>query len=76
MKAGRTGDVPRELQNIHADSTGLEREQGYRYPHDYPGHWVRQQYLPDALKDVTYYRYGDNKTEQAARAYWEKLKGQ
>ena len=76
VKAGRTGDVPRELQNIHADSTGLEREQGYRYPHDYPGHWVRQQYLPDALKDVTYYRYGDNKTEQAARAYWEKLKGQ
>ena len=75
VKAGRTGDVPRELQNIHADSTGLEREQGYRYPHDYPGHWVRQQYLPDVLKDVTYYRYGDNKTEQAARAYWEKLKG-
>ena len=75
VKAGRTGDGPRELQNIHADSTGLEREQGYRYPHDYPGHWVRQQYLPDVLKDVTYYRYGDNKTEQAARAYWEKLKG-
>ncbi len=76
VKAGRTGDVPRELQNVHADSTGMEREQGYRYPHSYPGHWVRQQYLPDALKTVKYYHYGDNKTEQAARAYWEKIKGQ
>ena len=75
VKAGRTGDVPRELQNVHADSTGMEREQGYRYPHSYPGHWVRQQYLPDALKSVKYYRYGDNKTEQAAKVYWEKIKG-
>ena len=75
VKAGRTGDVPRELQNVHADSTGMEREQGYRYPHSYPGHWVRQQYLPDALRSARYYRYGDNKTEQAARAYWEKIKG-
>ena len=75
VKAGRTGDVPRELQNVHADSTGMEREQGYRYPHSYPGHWVRQQYLPDPLKDMKYYHYGDIKTEQAARAYWEKIKG-
>ena len=75
VKAGRTGDVPRELQNVHADSTGMERQQGYRYPHSYPGHWVRQQYLPDPLKDVKYYHYGDNKTEQAAKVYWEKIKG-
>ena len=75
VKAGRTGDVPRELQNVHADSTGMEREQGYLYPHSYPGHWVRQQYLPDALKKAKYYHYGDNKTEQAAKAYWEKIKG-
>lgn len=46
------------------------------YPHNFTGHWVRQQYLPDALKDVVYYQYGDNKTEQAARTYWEKIKGQ
>ena len=75
VKAGRTGSVPRELQNVHADGAGFEREQGYKYPHDYPGHWVRQQYLPDALRGVKYYEYGDNKTEQAARAYWEKIKG-
>ena len=39
-------------------------------------HWVKQQYLPDALKDVKYYTYGDNRTEQAARAYWAKIKGE
>lgn len=75
VRAGRTGDVPRELQNVHADSAGMEREQGYLYPHSFPGHWVEQQYLPDALKGVRYYEWGDNKTEQAARAYWEKIKG-
>lgn len=74
VKAGRTGDIPRELQNVHADSAGLEREQGYLYPHDFPGHWVRQQYLPDELKNRKYYQYGDNKTEQAARRYWEEIK--
>ena len=76
VKAGRTGSVPRELQNVHADGTGFEREQGYKYPHDYPGHWVRQQYLPDALRGVKYYEYGDNKTEQAAKAYWERIKNE
>ena len=75
VKKGRTGSVPRELQNVHADTTGQEREQGYLYPHDFPGHWVRQQYLPDELAGASYYQYGDNKTEQAAKAYWEKLKG-
>ena len=74
VKAGITGAVPRELQNVHADGTGFEREQGYLYPHSYPGHWVRQQYLPDELKDRKYYEYGDNKTEQAAKRYWEEIK--
>lgn len=74
VKAGRVGNIPRELQNVHADSAGLEREQGYLYPHDFPGHWVRQQYLPDELKNRKYYQYGDNKTEQAARRYWDEIK--
>ncbi len=47
---------------------------GYKYPHEYPNRWVEQQYLPDDIKDRRYYEYGDNKTEQAARAYWEKIK--
>ncbi len=76
VAAGKTGPFPRELQNVHADGKGFEREQGYKYPHSFPGHWVKQQYLPDALKGARYYEYGDNKTEQAARAYWEKIKGE
>ena len=75
VKAGRIGSVPRELQNVHADGTGFEREQGYLYPHDYPNHWVRQQYLPDELKSRRFYEYGDNKTEQAAKKYWDSIKG-
>ena len=76
VRAGKTGDIPRHLQNVHADSAGLEREQGYLYPHDFPGRWVKQQYLPDEIKDRVYYHYGESKTEQAAKAYWEKLKGE
>ena len=74
VRTGRSGDIPRQLQNVHADGTGFEREQGYLYPHAYPGHWVAQQYLPDALVGTTYYHYGDNKTEQAARMYWDNIK--
>ena len=74
VRAGRTGDYPRHLQNVHADGAGFEREQGYLYPHNYPNHWVEQQYLPDAIKDHVYYEYGPNKTEQAAKAYWDKIK--
>ena len=76
VRAGKTGDIPRHLQNVHADSSGMEREQGYLYPHDFPNRWVKQQYLPDEIKDRVYYRYGENKTEQAAKAYWEKIKGE
>ena len=75
VRRGKTGPIPRELQNVHADGTGFEREQGYLYPHNFPNHYVKQQYLPDALKDVEYYKYGDNKTEQAFKAYWDKIKG-
>lgn len=74
VRAGHTGSIPRELQNVHADGTGFEREQGYKYPHNFPGHWVRQQYLPWELKGRQYYNYGDNKTEQAARRFWEEIK--
>ncbi|WP_455581399.1 replication-associated recombination protein A [Dysosmobacter sp.] len=75
LKKGRSGDIPRQLQNVHADTTGFDNQQHYLYPHDFPHRWVDQQYLPDILKDVRYYEWGDNKTEQAARAYWEKIKG-
>ncbi len=74
VRAGKAGPIPRELQNVHADGTGFEREQGYKYPHEFPGHWVKQQYLPDELKNARYYEYGDNKIEQAAKAYWDAIK--
>lgn len=75
LKRGRSGDIPRQLQNVHADTTGFDSQQHYRYPHSYPHHWVAQQYLPDVLRDARYYEWGENKTEQAAKAYWENIKG-
>ena len=75
VRKGKTGDFPRHLQNVHADTYTMEREQGYQYPHDYPGNWVQQQYLPDALVGTSYYHYGNNKLEQAAKAYWDAIKG-
>ena len=75
IRKGRGGDFPRHLQNVHADTYTMEREQGYKYPHDYPGSWVQQQYLPDDLVGAKYYQYGNNKLEQASRQYWEAIKG-
>ena len=76
-QAGRTGPIPRQLQNKHFDGEdALGKGQNYKYAHDYPNHWVEQQYLPDVLKDTKYYTFGENKNEQAARAYWAKIKGE
>lgn len=74
VRRGRSGDFPRHLQNVHADTFTMEREQGYKYPHDYPNHYVAQQYLPDELVGTHYYEYGPNKLEQAAKAYWSAIK--
>ena len=74
VRKGKSGDFPRHLQNVHADTYTMEREQGYQYPHDYPNHWVRQQYLPDNLVNAAYYQYGPNKLEQAAKRYWDEIK--
>jgi putative ATPase len=75
VRKGKSGDFPRHLQNMHADSYTMEREQGYMYPHNYPNHWVKQQYLPDELVNTRYYEYGPNKVEQAAKQYWDAIKG-
>ena len=75
IRKGKGGDFPRHLQNVHADTYTMEQEQGYKYPHSYPGHWVQQQYLPDDLKDTRYYEFGPNKVEQAAKQYWDAIKG-
>lgn len=75
IKNGKTGPVPRQLQNMHYDGEdNPNKGQFYMYPHDYPNHYVAQQYLPDLIKDRKYYEYGDNKNEQAFKAYWDKIK--
>lgn len=72
---GLAGPVPRHLQNKHFDGEDAAvKGQFYKYPHDMKNHWVRQQYLPDMLKDKKYYTFGENKTEQAAKEYWDKIK--
>lgn len=75
VAAGKTGPVPRQLQNMHYDGEdNPNKGQFYKYAHDYEHHWVDQQYLPDAIKHRRYYDFGDNKTEQAAREYWARIK--
>ena len=76
IERGIGGAVPRHLQNKHYDGEDAEiKGQHYKYPHDYKSHYVNQQYLPNALKNKRYYEYGDNKTEQKYKAYWDMFKG-
>ncbi len=75
VRAGKSGPIPRQLQNKHYDGDEVQSKgQFYLYPHDFPGRWVKQQYLPDALKDAVYYTPGENKTEQSFAAYWKEIK--
>jgi len=76
VRAGKGGAVPEHLRDSHyGGAEKLGHGQSYRYPHSAPRHYLPQQYLPDALAGSTYYEYGDNKTEQAARRYWDLIKG-
>lgn len=75
IEKGFVGDIPRQLQNMHYDGEdNPNKGQFYLYPHDYKNHYVKQQYLPDILKDREYYKFGDNKNEQAFSDYWKKIK--
>ena len=77
IRQGNSGPVPRQLQNKHFDGEDNNNKgQFYKYPHDYPHHYTPQQYLPDIIKHKKYYVYGDNKNEQAAKEYWDKIKGE
>ena len=76
IRAGRSGPIPRTLQNKHFDGEdNPNKGQFYQYPHEFPGHWLPQQYLPDAIRDAVYYVPGDNKNEQAYAAYWKEIRG-
>lgn len=75
VKRGKVGSIPRSLQNKHFDSAEVQNKgQFYKYPHEFPNHYVAQQYMPDVLKGTKYYEYGDNKNEQGFKAYWDKIK--
>ncbi len=75
VRAGKGGPIPRQLQNKHFDGEdNPNKGQFYLYPHSFDNHYVEQQYLPDSLRDVKYYEYSDNKSEQAYKAYWDKIK--
>ena len=76
IQSGKVGEIPRHLKNVHADSAGTGKVPTYKYPHNYPNHYIPQRYLPEELGDTTYYEYGENKPEQAARQYWQKIKGE
>ncbi len=76
VQNGNYGRIPRTLQNKHFDGEdNPDKGQFYKYPHDYKNHYVSQQYLPDDIKSRKYYVFGDNKIEQAAKAYWDLVKG-
>lgn len=67
IKSGKGREVPTHLRS--------PLYKGYKYPHSYPGSWVKQNYLPDDLLGIKFYEYGENKTEQAAKQYWDRIKG-
>lgn len=69
------GQIPNYLKDGHYDGAkALGRMEGYKYPHNYENHYVKQQYLPDNIKDKHYYDFGTNKMEQISEEYWKKIK--
>lgn len=75
VKRGKYGDVPDYLKGTgYSGAEKLGHGIGYQFPHDFPNHWLAQQYLPDEIKSAKYYEYGENKQEQAAKAYWDAIK--
>ena len=75
VEMGKGVNTPRQLQNTHFDGADAKvKGQNYLYPHDFPNHYVKQQYLPDDVKKRKYYQYQDNKYEQTLKDYWDKIK--
>ncbi|MGI6031157.1 MAG: replication-associated recombination protein A [Eubacteriales bacterium] len=77
VEAGLAGEVPDHLKDAHySGASKLGRGLTYRYPHDYPNHYVEQEYLPESLRGRRYFTWGDSRTERAAREYWQRLRGE
>ncbi len=74
LERGETGEVPEHLKDSHyKGAKKLGHGNGYLYPHSYPNHYVKQQYLPDKIRDKVYYEPGDNKFENAIKAYFNAI---
>ncbi len=73
VQKGLSGEVPDHLVNVQPKTADSHKPPKYKYAHNYKNHYVKQQYLPDSLKGRVYYHFGPNKTEQAAKAYRDKL---
>lgn len=75
IRAGKAGEVPDQLRDAHYKGAAkLNRGVGYKFPHDYPNDWVKQQYLPDRLKQATYYQPKTNgKYEKALAEQYQRL---
>ncbi|MBP3313351.1 MAG: replication-associated recombination protein A [Oscillospiraceae bacterium] len=74
LKSGHTGDIPAHLKDSHySGAAKMGRGLTYIYPHGHPNSYVKQQYLPDEIKDRTYYSYGNNKIEQTCKSYWDEV---
>lgn len=75
LKNGNVGEIPKHLRDAHyggAKNLGIGIE--YTFPHDYPNHYIKQQYLPNRLKNKTYYQAGLNKIEQGFIGYQNFIK--
>ena len=69
-------DIPMHLKDAHYEGASkMGRGIEYKYPHAYENHYVKQQYLPDNIKNKVYYEYGDNKMEKTTKEYWNRVKG-
>jgi putative ATPase len=74
IKSGNTGDVPDSIKDGHySGAKKLGKSIGYQYPHNFPNSYIKQQYLPDKIKDKVYYKFGENKAEQSALQYRRKI---
>ena len=75
VRQGKAFTIPASIQDSHYEgAASFGRGEGYKYSHNYPNHYIKQQFLPDELKDRIYYRFGDNKVENAGKQYWSKIK--
>ena len=75
LETMKIDDIPNHLKDAHySGAKALGRGTTYKYPHSFDNHYVKQQYLPNNIKNKVYYEYSDNKIENNTKAYWDRIK--